>query len=287
MQRRLFRVILAALAGIAAITGTAGATADAAAPPTPTRIVSLSPTATEMLFAVGADRQVIAVDDQSNYPKKAPHTSLSGYTPNVEAIAGYRPDLVVMSDGKIADRLHTLGIDVLVLPAATTLKQSYDQIEKLGAVTGHQTAAGRVIDKVRSGLAKIAKSVPKRRHAPTVYYELDNTYFSADSSSFIGQVLKLAGLKNIADAAGNNASGYPQLSAEFIVKADPTFILLADTKCCGQSAATVGRRPGFAQLTAVRKHHVVRLDDDLASRWGPRVVVLFRDIVNGTRETKA
>src|SRR5437868_1088672 len=110
----------------------------------PTRIVSLSPTATEDLFAVGAGAQVVAVDDQSSYPAKAPRTKLSGYTPNAEAIAGYNPDLVVVSnDGGLVSSLQKLGLTVLLEPAAANLPQAYDEIRQLGAATGHdETSTG-------------------------------------------------------------------------------------------------------------------------------------------------
>jgi iron complex transport system substrate-binding protein len=252
----------------------------------PQRIVSLSPTATEMLFAIGAGRQVIAVDDQSNYPKSAPRTTLSGFQPNVESIAGYRPDLVVLPDGTVADSLRQLGLRALVEPAATTLAESYRQLNELGTVTGRRAGATGVVNAMKAGLGRLAASVPKRSSAPTVYYELDNTFFSATSTTFIGQLLAKAGLKNIADQA-SGGSGYPQLSQEYIISANPTFIFLADSKCCAQNAATVGSRPGWSRITAVRSRHVVALDDDIASRWGPRVLQLFRTIVDATQGRQA
>ena len=106
----------------------------------------------------------------------------------------------------------------------------------------------------------------------TYYYELDQTYYSATSSTFIGQVLGLLGLRNVADAAKGAAAsgGYPQLSGEFILRSNPNYILLADTICCGQSATTVAQRPGWSGLAAVKSGRVLGLNDDIASRWGPR-----------------
>ena len=107
------------------------------------RIVSLSPTATESLFAIGAGPQVVAVDDQSDYPKSAPRTTLSGFTPNVEAIAGYKPDLVVVSydpNGLVA-RCAGSASGSLVQDAATTLTGAYEQIRQLGTVTGQRREA--------------------------------------------------------------------------------------------------------------------------------------------------
>jgi iron complex transport system substrate-binding protein len=286
MKQKLVAALLAALACVVVAAGPSNAATPVrlASAKHPTRIVSLSPTATEMLFAVGAGKQVLAVDDQSNYPAKAPRTKLSGYRPNVEAIAGYRPDLVVMADGSIADQLGKLGIATLVLPAAKKLTDSYRELRQLGDATGHGATARTVAARMQGDIEAAASEVKKRSTQPSAYWELDDTFFSADSSTFIGQLLKTAGLRNIADKAGGSNSGYPQLSAEYIVQSNPSVIFLADTKCCRQSEASVASRPGFAQLLAVRDHHVIPLDDDIASRWGPRVVDLVRQIVNATKQ---
>jgi iron complex transport system substrate-binding protein len=253
----------------------------------PTRIVSLSPTATEMLFAIGAGAQVKAVDDQSNYPPEAPHTKLSGYQPNPEAIAGYSPDLVVLSDKGIAPRLRRLHIKVIVQPAATTLADSYKQIDELGAATGHAARAASVVAKMRDDIATIAAQVPADARVLTYYHELDNTYYTATSHTFIGQLYALAKLRNIADAADKKGSGgYPQLSAEYILQQNPDLVFFADAKCCKQSAKTVGARPGWDTMKAVTQHHVIALDDDIASRWGPRVVDLLRTIVQSANAAR-
>jgi iron complex transport system substrate-binding protein len=276
--RSTFLVAACALAlGAVGTAGPAGAGVARAGDP-PKKIVSLSPTATEMLFAVGAGKQVVAVDDQSSFPKRAPRTDLSGFEPNAEAIAGYEPDLVVMDSDAVKSQLEALGIDVLVLPAAQSLKDSYAQIRRLGKVTGHGAAANDVASEMKADVAGLAADA-KDGKPPSSYYELDDTYFSADSTTFIGRLLKLAGFTNIADEAAGDGSGYPQLSAEYVVDSDPAVIFLADTKCCGQSAKTVAARPGFGDLTAVRDGNVVALDDDVASRWGPRVVELLRTMV--------
>jgi iron complex transport system substrate-binding protein len=280
-------LITLVVSGVATTTPASATSPMAVSATRPKRIVSLSPTATEMLFAIGAGRQVVAVDDQSNYPKAAPRTKLSGFQPNVESIAGYRPDLVILSDGTVADSLRQLGIRVLVDPAANTLADSYRQLTELGTVTGNRAGATRVIGSMKADLHSLATSVPKRSPEPTVYYELDNTFFSASSKTFIGQILAMAGLKNIADQADSSGSGYPQLSQEYIITANPSFIFLADSKCCAQSAATVSARPGWSRIAAVTGRHVVTLDDDIASRWGPRVVQLFRTIVDATQGRQA
>ena len=264
MSRSVLLVALAALAALLSVSPAGAAI--------PRRIVSLSPTATESLFDIGAGKQVVAVDDQSDFPKRAPRTSLSGYTPNVEAIAGYRPDLVVLSgdaNGVVAG-LRKLGIRVLLQPAATNLAGAYAEIAQLGVITGHKREAAGVVARMKKVVAKTVKSVPKRNL--TVYHELDPTYYSATSKTFIGRIYKLFGLRNIADAADSSGSGYPQLSGEYIVSSNPSLIVLADTRCCGQSAAKVASRPGWSGLSAVRNHRVIGIDDSVASRWGPRIV---------------
>jgi cobalamin transport system substrate-binding protein len=246
----------------------------------PERIVSLSPTATEMLFAIGAGDQVEAVDDQSNFPADAPVTDLSGFEPNVEAIASYEPDLVVYSTepGDLGAALDGLGIPALVQPAATSLDDVYEQIDQLGRATGNDSGAEDVVDGMRAEIDSITGSIEPPSEPVTFYHELDDTYYSVTSSTFIGQLYSLVGLRNIADEAKGAGGGYPQLSAEYIIDADPDLIFLADTKCCGQSRKTVAKRPGWDRIAAVRNGGVIPLDDDVASRWGPRVVEYLRQI---------
>lgn len=244
----------------------------------PERIVSLSPSSTEVLFAVGAGPQVVAVDDQSTYPPEAPRTELSGFNPSVEAIAGYDPDLVVASNdlAGVVDGLTRTGVPVLLLPAPTRLEGTYTEIGLLGRATGRDTAAAELVGDIRSEIEQVVSRTP--RADLTYFHELDPTLYSATSQTFIGSVYGLFGLRNIADGAPDATAGYPQLSAEAVLAANPDLIFLADTRCCGQSAETVAARPGWAELTAVRKGDVVALDDDIASRWGPRVVDLARSV---------
>jgi iron complex transport system substrate-binding protein len=243
----------------------------------PRRIVSLSPTATESLFAIGAGKQVVAVDDRSDFPKAAPRTALSGFTPNVEAIAGYRPDLVVVAyDPKgLSGALGRLGITVVHHDGARTFAGAYQQIRQLGRVTGHEPEAKRLVSRMQSRIAAIVKArTPGRRLS--VYHELDPDLYSATSKTFVGKVYSALGLRNIADAADSVGTGYPQLSSEYVVAESPDVIVLADTICCGQRPATVAARPGWSRISAVRTGSIVRMDDSIASRWGPRLVNFFR-----------
>jgi iron complex transport system substrate-binding protein len=255
-------------------------------PERPDHVVSLSPTATEMLYAVGAGDQVVAVDDQSDFPPGVPTTDLSGFEPNVEAIAKYEPDLVVMADGKIAGELQALDIPLLVEPAAKTVDDAYRQMAQLGTATGQTADARKAVSNIKTEMKSIVADVPKDAKPLRFYHELDDTYYTATSATFIGSLYKLAGLENIADKA-DDGSGYPQLSAEYIVKADPDVIFLADTECCSQSAQTVAARPGWSEISGVRNGNVVALGDDVASRWGPRMVDLLRLIVDGAEKARA
>jgi iron complex transport system substrate-binding protein len=282
--KHLFVSLLAALAvGIAAATVAAGGTTVKY----PHRIISLSPTATEDLFAIGAGKQVIAVDNQSDYPKSAPKTSLSGFTPNVEAVVAYHPDLVVISYSPkdFAGALAKAHIRVLLQPFAVTFKDAYAQIVQLGKVTGHVKEATALVGRMKSRIAKLVASAPKK--ALTVYDELTPDYYSATGASIIGEIFKLFGLKNIADAApGASTSGAVQLSAEYIVSSSPDLIVLADTRCCGVTRAGVASRPGWNTITAVKKGAIAVVDDSIASRWGPRLVNFVNAVASALRTTQ-
>jgi iron complex transport system substrate-binding protein len=289
------KLLAASLAGAAVLALSPGAVAETASIPKPfpvvlttpmgkvairkqpKRIVSLSATATESLYAIGAGRRVVAVDDLSNFPARAPRTKLSGYTPNAEAIAGYRPDLVVVrTDSGLTQALGKLKIPVLVQPEAANLAQAYAQVTQLGRATGYRRGAAAAVRTMRARITKALESVPRGRTL-TVYHELTTDYYSVTSRTFIGQIYRMFGLRNIADGAGGT-SDYPQLSGEYIVASNPDLIFLADSKCCGQSLATVSARPGWSTTRAVRGRNVVRLDDDVASRWGPRVASLVQTV---------
>ena len=248
----------------------------------PHAIVSLSPTATEMLYAIGAGSQVKAVDSLSDYPPQAPQTKLSAYQPNVEAIVAEKPDLVVESGdtGQLTKRLAAFSIPVLELPAPTRVAGEYTEFEQLGQATGHLAQAQQEVARLRTQLHQIAAAAPHHAKPLTYYYELDQTYYSVTSSTFVGQLLALLGMKSIADRASGAAKsgGYPQLSAEYVLKANPDYIILADTLCCHQDAASVAKRPGWSGLAAVRDGHIIALNDDIASRWGPRVTDLLRTV---------
>jgi iron complex transport system substrate-binding protein len=248
----------------------------------PERIVSMSPTATEMLFAIGAAGQVIAVDNYSNFPAEAANLEkVDSFEPNVEAIAGLEPDLVIATydPGNLVEQLNVLDIPVFFAGAVADLEGAYEQLEQIGALTGNLAAAQEFAASMRSDIDSIVASVDPAAAELSYYYELDPTLYSVTSNTFVGGVMSLFGLTNIADGV-EEGNDYPQLSAEVIVEKNPDIIMLADTLCCEQTAATVAARDGWADLAAVQNGNVVVLNDDIASRWGPRLVDLVRTVAD-------
>ncbi len=292
-----------AATSVPAVTTAAPATT-AAAPPTtaaapattatadgPQRIVSLSPTHTEILFAIGAGEQVVAVDNLSTYPPEtaAVVTDLSAFEPNVEAVAGYEPDLVV-TEGTNPDfltQLDSLGLAHWEGAAPIGFSDVYAQIEQLGATTGHVGEAAELVAQMQADIDEIIAGMPPLEEPLSVYHELDNTFFSVTSDTFIGQIYNRLGLRNIADEAEGTGGAYPQLNAEFIISTNPDLIFLADTKCCGESAETVAARPGWGSIAAVTNGGVVEMDDDIASRWGPRIVDYMQAVADAVQRVPA
>jgi iron complex transport system substrate-binding protein len=246
----------------------------------PTKIISLSPSATEILYAIGAGSQILAVDNLSNYPANAPTSEISAFEPNVEAILAKKPDLVLLSIDstkapQIRNALVKLGIPVLMEKAPATLQDVYAENTLLARVTDRQ--AGAV--KLNASMAKSIKDVlakAKKSSKIRIFHELDDTYYSATSNTFIGKVYKSFGVVNIADAAsGADSSGYPQLSAEYLLKSDPQVIFLADAQY-GVTAESVSKRAGWSQISAVKNKKIVELPADVPSRWGPRLVDFYK-----------
>ena len=246
----------------------------------PTKIISLSPSATEIFYAIGAGSQILAVDNLSNYPANTPVSEISAFEPSVEAILAKKPDLVLLSIDstkapQIRNALVKLGIPVLMEKAPASLKDVYAENTLLGRVADRQAGAAKLnasmAKSIKETLAKAKKSSKIR-----IFHELDDTYFSATSNTFIGKVYKSFGVVNIADAAaGADNSGYPQLSAEYLLKSDPQVIFLADAQY-GVSADSVTKRAGWSQISAVKNKKIVELPADIPSRWGPRLVDFYK-----------
>jgi iron complex transport system substrate-binding protein len=257
----------------------------------PERIVSLSPSLTETLYAVGAGEQVVAVDEQSTYPEQAPRTELSGLAVDPEAILTHDPDLVMVNadlENKLTEAMAKTGVQTLVLPDAPTLEAAYRQFELVGKATGHADEGTDLARRTREDLDKVVADTPKPEQRLSYFHELDPTYYTVTSATFIGDVYDKFGLINIADGDDPAASGgYPQLSAETIVEANPDLIFLADAQCCDQSAKTVAERPGWDTLSAVRNNQVFNLDADVASRWSPRLVDFARSVSDAITATSS
>jgi len=245
------------------------------------RIVSLSATATEMLYAIGAQDQLVAVDNYSNYPQEAADfaTKIDAFEPSVEAISELDPTVVLLTydPGDLQAQLEKLEIKVWIGAAATTLDDTYKQITELGDLTGKATEAAALIESMKTEIESTITGMELPDAPVSYYYELDNTFYSVTSNTFVGQLMSRFMLQNIADTA-ESGNDYPQLSAESIISSNPQMIFLADTKCCEQTAETVAARAGWDAIDAVANGNVVELDDDIASRWGPRVVDLVKTV---------
>jgi len=256
----------------------------------PKRIISLSPSATEILYAIGAGNQVIAVDDLSNYPSKAPITKLSAFSPNVEAMLNYKPDLIILNADatkalEVKAALEKLKIKVFLERAPLNLKEAYNEITALGRTTGKISGAQNVISDMKS---KITAAIKKGKTTKkiTFFHELDNTLYSATSDTFIGKVYKDFNLINVADqAATADSAGYPQLQSEYVIKSNPKIIFLADAQY-GESLETLSKRAGWNGIAAIKNKNVVALPEDIPSRWGPRLVDFYEFIASSTAKVK-
>lgn len=239
----------------------------------PERIVSLSPSATEILFAIGAGSQVLAVDSYSYHPPEAPVTDLSGWDPNVEAVTAYEPDLVVISNdaNELVASLSAVEIPVLVSSAPSDIEGGFDAIADLGAATGHAEESEALVVQLREQIDTALAAAPDV--ATRVYHELGESYYSASSNSFIGAVYAAMGATNIADEADPDGYGFPQLTQEYIIEADPELIVITDQ--VAYSADDVAARAGWGEISAVKNGNIVVVKADIASRWGPRLPQLI------------
>ena len=256
----------------------------------PQRIISLSPSATEILYAIGSGQQVIAVDDLSNYPSEAPMTKLSAFNPNVEALLNYKPDLIILNADatkalEVKAALEKLKIKVFLERAPKTLREAYLEITALGRATGKISAAQGVVSEMKRKISAAIKS-GKTSKKISFFHELDNTLYTATSDTFIGRVYKDFNLINIADpAASADSAGYPQLQSEYVIKANPKIVFLADAQY-GESLATLTKRPGWNGIAAVKNKNVVALPEDIPSRWGPRLVDFYQFVADAMVKVK-
>ncbi|MEN9736200.1 MAG: hypothetical protein RL129_910 [Actinomycetota bacterium] len=255
-----------------------------ATPKYPKRIISLSPSATEDLFALGAGKQVIAVDDNSNYPANAPKSKLSSFNPSAEAIAKYKPDFVIIQNSAtkadlVISQLKALKIKVYIERTPTDINGVYKEISEIANIVGRASSAVKINNQIKQArTAAISNS--SGHSSATIFHELDNTLYSATSATFIGKIYADLGLKNIADNASKaDDGGYPQLQNEYVISANPQYIFLADAQY-GETIAKVGNRPGWTAISAVKNGKVVELPADISSRWGPRIINFYNLISN-------
>lgn len=263
-------------------------------------IVSLSPSASATLFAIGAGVEVGAVDENSTYPAAAATLAakdkIDALNPSAEAIAAAcpasfgstKPRAVVISydANGLSAKLKALGITVVTQDAPTTLAGALSQMTALGALTGKTGGAAALVASINQTITKDVASVPAHTGKTIkVFYEIGtNPYYSLTSATFVGSLMAKLGVTNIADADSTSAdAGYPSLSAEYIVKANPNLIFTAD----GSSAAAVAKRSGFSGVAAVKAKEVVALNDNEASEWGPQLGDLMNQITAGVKATLA
>ena len=245
----------------------------------PDSIVSLSPTATEMLFAIDAGAQVAAVDLYSDYPPEAPEGTLDGFVPDLEAILANRPDLVVASGlpEDVAAGLGDSGVAVMLLPAALSFDDTFDQIAQLGEATGRIDEAAALNAEIRAEIDDVLADLPETDTPVRVFHEIDDSFYTATSASFVGQVYETMGFANIADPL-DDGTGFPLIDGESILAGDPSLIVF--TSQAPYTADEIAARPGWSGVTAVARGNIVQVDADIASRWGPRIVEFMRAIAD-------
>ena len=237
----------------------------------PKRIISLSPSITEILFEIGSGNQVIAVDNLSNYPNEAPISDISAYYPNVEAISLLNPDLVILSYNikNLKATLKKIGIETIYLPAPLNFEDILDQIDYLGLQTGNEDKAKKLISKMKNRMKTLQK-LRENETATKIYHEIDPNYYSPSKFSFIGDIYQKLNYKNVADKADISNLGYPKLSPELIISENPDLIVLPGKD--NKYVEKVKLRPGWGYIEAVKKNNFLLTNNDIASRWGPRIL---------------
>ena len=237
----------------------------------PKRIISLSPSITEILFEIGSGNQVIAVDNLSNYPNEAPISDISAYDPNVEAISLLNPDLVILSYNikNLKTALKKIGIETIYLPAPLNFEDILDQIDYLGLQTGNEVKAKKLISKMKNRMKTLQK-LRENETATKIYHEIDPNYYSPSKFSFIGDIYQKLNYKNVANKADINNLGYPKLSPELIISENPDLIVLPGKD--NKYVEKVKLRPGWGYIEAVKKNNFLLTNNDIASRWGPRIL---------------
>jgi len=249
----------------------------------PQRIVSLAPSNTEILFAIGAGDQVVGRDELSDFPEEAKAVTNNGSTfdaLNTELIVSLNPDLVLAAEINTPEQvkqLEDLGLTVYYLKNPTTLEEMYGNLELLAQMTGHQEETAALVESLKARVAAVDEKIAPLSSRFSVFYELDATDpskpFTAGKGTFITQLIERAGGYNIA----GDLEGYPQLSLEQVVAADPAFIILGNARY-GMTPESIAQRPGWENLSAVKNGQIFPFNDDLVSRPGPRLVDALEEL---------
>jgi iron complex transport system substrate-binding protein len=243
---------------------------------TPQRIVSLAPSNTEILFAVGAGAQVIGRDEFSDYPAEAASIESIGGSfgeYNVEAIVALEPDLVLAAEintPELIKQLEDLGLTVYYLGNPTTLEEMYTKLETVASLTGHDVTG--LVDSLKARVAAVDEKIMPLSSAIPVFYEIDATDptkpWTYGPGTFGDLLINRAGGYNIGHIASDP---YLQLSIEQVVAANPSVIILGDS-LWGVTPESVVARPGWETIEAVKSNSIFPIDDNLISRPGPRLV---------------
>jgi len=246
-------------------------------------VVSLAPSNTEILFAIGAGSQVVGRDQLSDFPEAAKTVTDIGSTfdaLNTEQIVSLKPDLVLAAEINTPEQvkqLTDLGLTVYYLKNPLTLEEMYGNLEVVAQLTGHEEETATLIESLKKRVAAVDEKIATISSRPNVFYELDATDpakpYTAGKGTFIDQLIDRAGGHNIA----STLEGYPQMSLEQVVAADPSFIILGDS-AYGITPESIAQRPGWENLSAVKNNQVFPFDDNLVSRPGPRLVNALEEL---------
>jgi iron complex transport system substrate-binding protein len=248
------------------------------------RVVSLAPSNTEILYAVGAGSQVVGRDELSDYPAEVKSVSSVGGSMgdfNTEAIVSLEPDLVLASElnpPELASSLEGLGLTVYYLGNPETLEDMYTNLETVARLTGHENEAVDLVESLKSRVTAVDEKVAAVTEKPLVFYELDGTDpakpWTSGPGTFIDQLIVRAVGVN---AGAQLESEWAQISSEQLVAANPDIIILGDA-VYGVTPDSVKARPGWDVLTAVKNDQIFTFDDNLVSRPGPRLVDAFEQL---------
>ncbi len=237
----------------------------------PERIVSLVPSHTETVCALGACERLVGRDTHSNHPATVLllPTLGSAFAPDLEALVALQPDLVLVDEySGAADAVAALGIPVFA-GTPQRVDEVFGMVFRLGQLLGASDEAAALVEGLHGELATVALAVAGRER-PSVFYEIDPSPYSVGPDGFIGTLIGLAGGENIVP---RELGDFPLVDPEFVVAADPEVIILADAPY-GIDLAAVQARPGWAGIAAVRSGRVIELDEaesDVLSRAGPRL----------------